>query len=336
MAPPTPAPVAHVHPTAHPRRGGDSGQPGNSEHATHPDGALRGSTLQLLLRSLRPEQWTKNLVVFAGVLFGGGLLDAGSLFLAVAAFAVFCALSGAVYLFNDLADREVDQRHPLKRHRPIASGHLPPRVAILAALGISGGSMAAAAAISPTFAAVAAAYLVVLLLYSAALKHYVIIDALTIAAGFVLRAVAGAVAVSVPISQWLLVCTTLLALFLAFSKRRHELTLLNETATDHRKILGEYSPYLLDQMIAVVTASTLIAYSVYATSPETALRLGTSRLGLTIPFVLYGIFRYLYLVHQKRGGGSPAALLLSDRPLLTCVALWGVSVALILYSPAGR
>jgi 4-hydroxybenzoate polyprenyltransferase len=183
---------------------------------------------------------------------------------------------------------------------------------------------------------VAGAYFVLLLLYSAALKHFVIIDALTIAGGFVLRAVGGAVAVDVPISQWLLVCTTLLALFLAFSKRRHELTLLADTATDHRRILTEYSPYLLDQMIAVVTASTLIAYSVYATSAETAERLGTPLLGLTIQFVLYGIFRYLYLVHQKRGGGSPAALLLSDRPLLVCVGLWGLSVAAILYTPIGR
>jgi hypothetical protein len=142
--------------------------------------------------------------------------------------------------------------------------------------------------------------------------------------------------VSVPISQWLLVCTTLLALFLAFSKRRHELTLLAEGATDHRRILVEYSPYLLDQMISVVTASTLIGYSVYATSPDTAERLGTPWLGLTIPFVLYGIFRYLYLVHQKREGGSPVALLLSDRPMLLCVALWAVSVAVILYLPIGR
>ena len=159
---------------------------------------------------------------------------------------------------------------------------------------------------------------------------------LTIAAGFVLRAAAGAVAVSVPIGPWLLVCTTLLALFLGLSKRRHELTMLGEGAIGHRRILEEYSPYLLDQMIAVVTASTLIAYSTYATSAETAERLGTSRLGLTIPFVLYGIFRYLYLVHQKRGGGSPATLLVTDRPLLACVVLWTTSVALLLYSPLGR
>jgi hypothetical protein len=157
-----------------------------------------------------------------------------------------------------------------------------------------------------------------------------------IAAGFVLRAIAGAVAVNVPIGHWLLVCTTLLALFLALSKRRHELTLLAEGATDHRRILEEYSPYLLDQMIGVVTSSTLIAYTVYATSAETAVRLGTAKLGLTIPFVLYGIFRYLYLVHQKRGGGSPAAMLLTDRPLLLCVALWGGGVIALLYSPLGN
>ena len=249
---------------------------------------------------------------------------------------MFCALSGAVYLFNDISDREADEHHPLKRHRPIASGQLGRRPAIAAAAVLGIGAVQAAVFIRPAFAVVAAAYLAVLLLYSAALKHFVIIDALTIAGGFVLRAVGGAVAVEVPISQWLLVCTTLLALFLAFSKRRHELTLLTDGATGHRRILVEYSPYLLDQMIAVVTASTLIAYSVYATSPETAARLGTTRLGLTIPFVLYGIFRYLYLVHQKRGGGSPAALLLADRPLLACVALWAVSVAAILYSPFGR
>lgn len=294
------------------------------------------SVLSLLIVSLRPEQWTKNLVVFAGALFGGRLLDPVSVGLAGAAFAIFCALSGTVYLFNDLADREADQRHPLKRARPIASGRLSPAFAASAGVAIGGAALVMAFWIAPLFGIVSAAYVALLLVYSALLKHLVIIDALTIAGGFVLRAVAGAVAVAVPISQWLLVCTTLLALFLAFSKRRHEITLLAEGATEHRRILDEYSPYLLDQMIAVVTASTLIAYAVYATSPETAARLGSSRLGLTIPFVLYGIFRYLYLVHRKRGGGSPAALLVTDGPMLACVALWATTVALILYSPLGR
>lgn len=301
-----------------------------------PSGVPARSALTLLFLSLRPEQWTKNLIVFAGALFGGRLLDPSALALAVAVFLIFCGLSGAVYLFNDLADREVDQRHPLKRSRPIASGELGSTTAMAAGAVLAVAAAGAAFWIAPLLGLVATVYLALLLAYSFALKHLVIVDALTIAAGFVLRAVAGAVAVAVPISQWLLVCTTLLALFLALSKRRQELTLLAEGATEHRRILNEYSPYLLDQMIAVVTASTLIAYAVYATSPDTAQRLGTSRLGLTIPFVLYGIFRYLYLVHQKRGGGSPAALLLTDGPLLACVALWAAAVAVILYSPLGR
>lgn len=298
--------------------------------------AARTSTVRLLLISLRPEQWTKNLFVFAGVLFGGHLLDVPAMLRAVAAFGVFCALSGVVYIFNDLADRTADQQHPLKRLRPIASGRLSPSTAAIAAIILGLVSLAAAVLLSPMFAVLSATYVALLVLYSIVLKHLVIIDALTIAAGFVLRAAAGAVAVFVPISHWLLVCTTLLALFLVLSKRRHELTLLADGAMTHRPILEEYSPYLLDQMIAVVTASTLVAYSVYSTSTETAERLNTTRLGLTIPFVLYGIFRYLYLVHQKRAGGSPADLLLTDRPLLACVGLWALSVALILYSPLGR
>ena len=298
--------------------------------------AARASSLRLLFMSLRPEQWTKNLFVFAGVLFGGHLLDMPAMLRALAAFAVFCALSGVVYIFNDLADRAADQRHPLKRLRPIASGQLSSSIAAIAATILGAVSLVAALLLSPMFAVLSATYVVLLVLYSVVLKHLVIIDALTIAAGFVLRAAAGAVAVFVPISHWLLVCTTLLALFLVLSKRRHELTLLADGAMTHRPILEEYSPYLLDQMIAVVTASTLVAYSVYSTSAETAERLRTTRLGLTIPFVLYGIFRYLYLVHQKRAGGSPADLLLTDRPLLACVGLWALSVALILYSPLGR
>jgi len=294
------------------------------------------STLTLLFTTLRPEQWTKNVIVFAPALFGGRLFDANALGLALATFFIFCALSGAVYVFNDLADRDADQRHPLKRSRPIASGELRPAHAVVLGILLGLGGVASALWVAPAVGLVAAAYLALLLAYSTALKHLVIVDALTIAVGFVLRAVAGGLAVAVPVSQWLLVCTSLLALFLAFSKRRHELTLLADAAGDHRRILHEYSPYLLDQMIAVVTASTVIAYSVYATSGETAQRLGTTRLGLTIPFVLYGIFRYLYLVHQKRGGGSPTAMLVTDGPLLACVALWAMAVAVILYSPLGQ
>jgi 4-hydroxybenzoate polyprenyltransferase len=294
------------------------------------------STPGLLLASLRPEQWTKNLLVLAGVVFGGRLTEPVAVARAGAAFGVFCALSGAVYLFNDIADREADQNHPLKRERPIAAGQLATSTAIAAGVILAVGGVGAGFVINTAFGAIAATYMAALVLYSVALKHVVIVDALLIAAGFVLRAVGGAVAVDVPIGHWLLVCTTLLALFLALSKRRHELTLLAEGATDHRRTLEEYSPYLLDQMIGVVTSSTLIAYTVYATSADTAARLGTAKLGLTIPFVLYGIFRYLYLVHQKRGGGSPAAMLLTDRPLLGCVALWAISVIVLLYTPLGK
>ena len=274
--------------------------------------------------------------MLAGVVFGGRLLEVPAIVSAGTAFGVFCALSGAVYLFNDVADREADRNHPLKRERPIASGQLSPSTAVAAGVILGGAGIAVGFAVNAQFGLIAATYVTALLLYSVVLKHVVIVDVLMIAAGFVLRAIGGAVAVDVPIGHWLLVCTTLLALFLALSKRRHELLLLAEGATDHRRILEEYSPYLLDQMIGVVTSSTLIAYTVYATSPDTAARLGTGKLGLTIPFVLYGIFRYLYLVHQKRGGGSPAAMLLTDRPLLGCVALWAASVTVLLYTPLGK
>ena len=297
-------------------------------------GAVPGRSLALdLLRSLRPAQWTKNLVVFAGLIFGKKLLDAAAVWDALAAFVIFCGLSGVVYLVNDLADRESDRRHPLKARRPIASGALPVKVATGAALAIGAVALAAAYLVGPGFAAVAVAYVVLQMLYSGPLKHIIIIDVLTIAIGFVLRAAGGAVAVHVQMSHWLFVCTILLALFLALAKRRHEIVLLAGGATSHRPILGEYTAYLLDQMIGVVTASTLIAYVFYTISPETQAKFGTPWLGLTIPFPLYGIFRYLYLVHQREGGGSPADLLLTDRPLLVCVALWALAVALIIYRP---
>jgi 4-hydroxybenzoate polyprenyltransferase len=292
----------------------------------------RSLALHLVL-SLRPAQWTKNLLVFAGLLFGRRLFDPASVVEAVSAFAVFCALSGVVYLVNDVADRDSDRLHPLKSRRPIAAGALPVPVAMGVALALGSGALASALVIGPAFAAVAAAYLALQVLYSFPLKHIVIIDVLTIAIGFVLRAVGGAVAVHVEISHWLLVCTILLALFIALAKRRHEIVLLASDAATHRPILGEYSPYLLDQMIGVVTASTLISYIFYTISPETQAKFGTAWLGLTIPFPLYGIFRYLYLVHQREGGGSPADLLLTDRPLLACVALWALTVALIIYRP---
>ena len=288
-----------------------------------------------LLVSVRPGEWTKNLFVFSALLFGQRLTDATALARASAAFVIFCGLAGVVYLVNDVADRATDRQHPRKRFRPIASGALAPATAVTAAGLVGVTALASAWLLGRGFGLVATVYVLLLMLYSGPLKHVVIIDVLTIAVGFVLRVAAGAVAIDVPISQWLLICTILLALFLGLSKRRHEIVLLADGATDHRRILQEYSPYLLDQMIGVVTASTLMAYILYATSHETAEKFGTSLLGLTIPFPLYGIFRYLYLVHRKEGGGSPAELLLNDRPLLACVALWAVAVAVIIYRPFG-
>ena len=294
------------------------------------------STALSLFVSLRPSQWTKNLIVFAALLFGqhgGGpaFVDPQAISHAVAAFAIFCGLSGVVYLINDVADREKDRVHPLKRRRPIASGAVSPSLAIGTAVILAAGALAGAYALRPAFALVALTYVALLALYSGPLKHVVIIDVLTIAIGFVLRAVAGGVAIDVRIDHWLLILTILLALFLALSKRRHELVMLADGATGHRPILEEYSPYLLDQMIAVVTASTLVTYVISTVSDETVRKYHTDYLGLTLVFPLYGIFRYLYLVHQKEGGGSPSDMLLNDKPLLACVALWALSVAGIIY-----
>jgi 4-hydroxybenzoate polyprenyltransferase len=286
-----------------------------------------------LLIAIRPAQWIKNLLVFAGLLFGMRLFDLPSVVRALAAFGIFCGLSSIVYLVNDIMDRESDRRHPLKARRPIASGALPAPIAGAAAAVLSITTLAASVALGGRFVVVALSYLLLQGLYSGRLKHIVIIDVLTLSGGFVLRAIAGAVAINVGFSHWLLVCTTLLAVFVALAKRRHEIVLLADAAASHRPILGEYNAYLLDQMIAVVTASTLIAYMFYTVSPETQQKFGTHWLGVTIPFPLYGIFRYLFLVHRRAGGGSPADLLLTDRPLLICVALWALTVAILIYRP---
>lgn len=283
---------------------------------------------------MRPEQWTKNVIVFAALIFGQRLLDPAAVGRSLAAFLVFCVLSGVVYLVNDVSDREADRLHPLKRHRPIAAGVISPSLALGSASVLGVAAVGAAFWLQPALGWIAAAYLTLFVGYSQVLKHIVILDVLTIAIGFVLRAAAGAAVIAVPMSQWLLVCTILLALFLGLSKRRHELTLLADTATGHRRILEEYNPYLLDQMIGVVTASTLMAYIIYCTSPETTEKFGTTQLVLTTPFPIYGIFRYLYLVHQK-GAGSPSDVLLTDRPLLASIVLWGLSVIAIIYRPFG-
>ena len=283
--------------------------------------------------SLRPDQWTKNLIVFAGLIFGQRLLDAAAFGAAVWVFAIFCGLSSAMYLVNDLVDRNEDRRHPTKRNRPIASGALSTGSAVAGAIVLAGVSLVASFALGWNVGVVAVVFVGLLAAYSRFLKHLVILDVLVIAAGFVIRAIGGAVAVDVPISQWLLVCAVLLALFLGLSKRRHELVLFGDLAAGHRRSLAAYSPELLDQLISIVAAATLVSYAFYTVEPATVENFGTDQLTWTLPFPIYGIFRYLYLVHREQGGGSPAEMLLRDRPLLACVALWAAAIVLIIYRP---
>jgi len=293
-------------------------------------GDVRGLILALL-QSTRPRQWIKNLLIFAALIFAKKLTDPVRLAHALLAFVLFCLVSGGVYLFNDMLDRDRDRLHPVKSRRPLASGRLPMNVALPATLVILTASIAASFSLSLPFGATALVYLLVNIAYSTWLKEVVILDVMFVGLGFVLRALAGAVAIDVEISPWLILCTILLALFLAFCKRRQELEMLAGEAGDHRLALRDYSVGFLDQMISIVTASTVVCYSFYTISPEVEEKLGTHYLFLTIPLVLYGIFRYLYLVHRRGEGGNPATALLTDRSLLICVALWAAVVCVILY-----
>lgn len=291
--------------------------------------------LLYILQAMRPKQWTKNGLIFFPLAFT--LNEYWKPFspemyrffgLALLAFVVFCMLSGAVYLINDVVDIEKDRLHPTKRYRPIASGRLSANNAIAAAVVLLIASITAGFALNTPFGIVVVAYFVVQMAYTTVLKHLVLIDVFTIAAGFVLRAVAGAVVIQVGISPWLYIVTILLSLFLGFSKRRHELILLNDQAGNHRQILREYTPELLEEILSVVTSSTVMAYSLYTFTYDKLPQ--NHAMMLTIPFVLYGIFRYLYLVHLKNEGGSPEEILLGDRPFLINIVLWGISVVAIL------
>lgn len=284
-----------------------------------------------LLESMRPQQWLKNLLLLAPLLFAKSLGDSSRIAEAIFGFVIFCALSSGVYLLNDVLDLEKDRKHPVKSTRPIASGRVGVKTATTLLVALLSAALVAGFVLSPAFGAVGLAYVVMNIAYSFWLKEMVILDVMIIAFGFVLRALAGALAIQVEISPWLILCTILLSLFLAFCKRRRELELLADDATAHRPALREYSVGFLDQMISITTASTVVCYSFYTISPEVEEKLGTRHLFVTIPFVLYGIFRYLYLVHQRGEGGNPASSLLTDRPLLICVALWALVVAAILY-----
>lgn len=286
-----------------------------------------------ILLSLRPAQWTKNLILFGGLIFGGRLFDPAAVRAAGLGFLVFCVLSGVVYLVNDVRDAEADRRHPTKSLRPIAAGAVTPATALTSAAILTVVGLGVAFWLAPAFGVVATSYVALLTVYSTALKHLVILDVLAIAGGFVLRAVGGAVVIGVAISHWLLVVTLLGALFLALGKRRGEIATLADGGAGHRPILAHYSTELLDQLITIVAGSTLLAYAFYTISPETVSKFGTDRLLFTLPFPLYGVFRYLYLIHKHDGGANPSETLLSDRPILVCVVLWAIAAAFVIYGP---
>ena len=287
--------------------------------------------LLLLLRLARPTQWLKNGIILLALIFAGELTDLTKVWSALLAIGLFCLLSSAVYTFNDLSDRRIDLRHPVKKNRPIASGQVSPGLAVvmIAVLGVAG--LAGAWLVSADFFGVAVVFLILNLLYTVWLKNIVIVDVMGVAASFVVRAYAGAFAIDVPASKWMLINTLLLAMFLGFGKRRHELVSLEENAEKHRRILSQYSPYLLDQLVAVVTPSVLVMYMLYSFSSEVSLKLGTENLFVTIPFVVYGLFRYLYLIHREEKGGSPTRVLISDIPIMVTVFLWLVTSSLVLY-----
>jgi 4-hydroxybenzoate polyprenyltransferase len=284
------------------------------------------------LKALRFEQWTKNLVVFAALIFAKEFTNLDLVIQSIEAFILFCLASSAIYLINDVIDAERDRKHPEKAKRPIASGKVSKGSAIvIAVIFIIIAAAGSVYLLNIYFFTTIISYLVLMLLYSLVLKQIVIIDVMVIATGFVLRAVGGAVAIMVEISPWLIICTILLALFIGFGKRRHELTLLEDSAADHRGILEHYSVGLLDQLISIVTAATIIAYAIYTLFGDVYEKIGVRHLELTIPFVIYGIFRYLYLIHKGDSGGTPTKILYTDLPILFTVLLWIISVFTLMY-----
>ena len=301
--------------------------------------SIKGRLLALMV-AMRPRQWTKNLAIFVGLVFAQQLFTFASFERAGLAFVAFCLASSFIYLLNDLLDLENDRHHPTKRNRPMASGRLPISwaVLLLGSAGLTGliftipihvqrDIFAAIGGANLLFTATLATYLLLMVLYSVRLKHVVLLDVFIIASGFVLRILAGAVVVPVSISPWLYLVTILLSLFLALNKRRHELVLLEDRASNHRQILKEYSLPMLDQMITIVTAATIMSYGLYTFQGPT----GNHRLMITIPLVLYGMFRYLYLVHMRMEGGSPDEVLLRDRHMLGTVVLCIAIVIIVLY-----
>ena len=278
------------------------------------------------LKLLRPKQWTKNLLVFAALLFSGSLTQVPLVERSLLAFASFCLLSGAVYVINDLADMDTDREHPKKRRRPLAAGEISVRGAVITAVASLILAVVVAWPLGSIFLGIAAVYFGLVFAYSLWWKHVVVVDILVVAVGFVLRAAAGAAAIQVSVSPWLLICTFFLAVFLTVSRRRHEYVLLGCNGGQHRSVLDNYTLPYLDQVISIVTSTALVTYTLYTVK-------GTDHqyLVVTLPFVVFGVFRYLYLVHCRQEGGSPEDILLGDVPILVTVLGWVIVSGIVIY-----
>lgn len=283
-----------------------------------------GSTVSGLIRLLRPKQWTKNLLLFAALLFSFEEIRTETILTTLLGFILFSLVAGCVYILNDFVDRDRDRQHPVKKYRPMASGQVNPSHALLFGIILLILSVGTAFMMNPLFGVLCIVYFLLNVSYSFVLKHLVILDMMTIAAGFVLRAIAGGVLIHVPFTPWFLICTMLLSLFLAIGKRRNELTLLEGNTGSHRKVLDNYSITLLDQFNTIVTTATIISYSLFTFTSDR-----TIHLMWTIPLVIYGMFRYLYLIHMKNQGGSPDRVLFEDKPILITVMLYVISVVTI-------
>jgi len=288
-------------------------------------------TLPPLIAAMRPRQWSKNVFVLAGIVFAGKLFERPAQLRVLSCFVLFCAASSAVYLVNDVVDRSTDAHHPLKRLRPIASGRLSPAIAVAASLALTAGALVAAALLNRATLAIIAAYLASSFAYSFWLKRVFLLDVMTVAAGFVLRAVAGAACIGAEISPWLLVCSFLLALFLALGKRRSELVLLGQDATSHRMALGHYSLALVDSWLTALSAAAIVSYAIYTQSPRTVEHFGTTNLLYTVPFVIYALFRYQHHVVRQDAGGDPGNLLVQDRALWMALLGWAITAAVVIY-----
>jgi 4-hydroxybenzoate polyprenyltransferase len=299
--------------------------------ATKLDDSPQTGGIGAIFRLARPHQWIKNALVLAALLFCQRLFVLHDVVLAVIAFVAFCALSSAGYILNDIADREADRLNPEKCNRPLARGDITVSAATRAALTLAAIAIVLSIVLGREFVGIALLYVALQLFYSLWAKHHVIIDVIAVAIGFVLRAFAGGVAIHVEVSPWLVFITFVLALFLVLARRRHELIVLGDDAIAHRSALSEYSVRLVDQMISIVTGATLVSYMIYTASTEVETKLGTHYLYLTVPFVAFGILRYLYLIDERDEGGDPARALMRDRQLMLAVALWIVADIALLY-----